>query len=104
MPGIDFDRLRREITMEQVLNLLEFAPTCRRGDQWYGYCPLHEPTPQNRRAFSVNVSLGCYYCHKCRSKGNQLKLWANVSDMPMHSAMIELCNQLGRDVPWIHRW
>ena len=104
MPGIDFDRLRHEITMEQVLNLLGFVPACRRGDQWYGHCPFHESTPQNRRAFSVNVSLGCYYCHKCRSKGNQLKLWANVSDMPMHPAMVELCNQLGREVPWIHRW
>jgi hypothetical protein len=27
MPGIDFDKLRREITMEEVLNLLDFEPT-----------------------------------------------------------------------------
>ena len=26
MPGIDFDRLRREITMEEVLHLLGFQP------------------------------------------------------------------------------
>ena len=41
MPGVDFDRVRREITMEQVLDLLGFAPTSRSGVQWYGRCPLH---------------------------------------------------------------
>ena len=41
MPGIDFDRLRREISMEQVLVLLGFEPTRRTSDQWYGACPLH---------------------------------------------------------------
>ena len=104
MPGIDFDKLRREITMEQILHLLGFVPTHRSGDQWYGHCPLHEPTQQGRRAFSVNVSLGRYFCHKCRSKGNQLELWANVSDLSLHPAMVELCNQLGKEIPWIHRW
>ena len=36
MPGIDFDRLRTQITMEQVLDLLGFKPCQRTGDQWYG--------------------------------------------------------------------
>ena len=27
MPGVDFDRVRTEITMEQVLNLLGFQPS-----------------------------------------------------------------------------
>ena len=55
MPGIDFNRLRHEITMEQVLDLLDFECIHRRGDQWYGYCPLHESEAKHRRAFSVNV-------------------------------------------------
>ena len=44
MPGIDFDRLRREITMEQVLDLLGFEPSHEPGEQWYGRCPLHDCT------------------------------------------------------------
>jgi hypothetical protein len=36
MPGIDFKRVRQEITMEQVLKLIGFEPTQRKGDQWYG--------------------------------------------------------------------
>lgn len=104
MPGIDFHRLRREITMEQVLRLLGFESVCRRTDQWYGYCPLHESEPKHRKAFSVNVAMGCYYCHKCHSRGDQFTLWAEVSKMPLHPAAINLCRQLGLEIPWVHRW
>jgi hypothetical protein len=31
VPGVDFDRVRAEITMEQVLNLLGFQPSQRTG-------------------------------------------------------------------------
>ena len=44
MPGVDFDRVCAEITMEQVLALLGFQPLTRSGAQWYGSCPLHEST------------------------------------------------------------
>ena len=46
MPGVDFDRVRAEITMEQVLGLLGFQPSTRSGTQWYGSCPLHESTSE----------------------------------------------------------
>ena len=47
MPGVDFDKLRKQITMEQVLDLLGFKPCQRTGDQWYGGCPLHESTSRS---------------------------------------------------------
>jgi hypothetical protein len=34
VPGVDFDRLRAEITIEQVLRLLGFQSSGCRGDQW----------------------------------------------------------------------
>jgi hypothetical protein len=46
----------------------------------------------------------CYYCHKCRSRGDQLKLWTEANKMPLHPATIDLCHQLGLEVPWVHRW
>ena len=104
MPGIDFDRLRREITMVEILNLLGFHPTQRRGDQWHGPCPVHGSTSARSRTFSVNVTLGRYRCHKCRSQGHQLELWAAVLKLQLHPATIRLCHALGREVPWIHRW
>jgi hypothetical protein len=104
MPGVDFERIRREITMEQVLNLLGFAPAHRSGAQWYGSCPLHECPPGRHHWFSVHVALGRYFCHRCRSHGNQLDLWAAATKRPLYQAAIDLCHRLGRDVPWIRRW
>jgi DNA primase len=103
VPGINFDRLRAEITMEQVLDLLGFEPTGRSGPQWYGCCPLHETTSKRSRSFSVNVTLGRYYCHRCHSHGNALELWAAASKLPLYQAAIDLCGRLGREVPWIQR-
>lgn len=104
MPGVDFNRLRREITMEQVLNLLGFEPSHRTGDQWYGRCPLHDSTSCHSRQFSVNVAMGRYHCHRCQSQGNQLELWAAATKLPLYHAAIVLCEALGREVPRIRRW
>ncbi len=104
MPGVDFDRVRTDITMEQVLCLLAFEPSSRSGVQWYGPCPLHESTSRRRRSFSVNLAIGRYYCHGCHSHGNQLDLWAAATKQPLHQAAIDLCHRLGRHVPWIRRW
>jgi DNA primase len=96
--------LRAEITMEQVLALLGFEASARRGVQRYGACPLHRSARQRTRCFSVNVATGRYYCHGCGSHGNQLELWAAVIKLPLHQAAIDLCERLGREVPWIRRW
>jgi DNA primase len=104
MPGIDFDKLRREITMKEVLNLLDFEPTQRSGDQWYGPCPLHASTASRPRHFSVNVVIGRYRCHKCHSQGNQLELWAAFTKLSLYQAAIHLCQALGRKVPWVRHW
>lgn len=103
VPGVDFNRLRAEITMVHVLDLLAFEPTGRSGPQWYGRCPLHEATSKRSRSFSVNVTLGRYYCHRCHSHGNPLELWAAATKLPLHRAAIDLCQRLGREVPWIQR-
>jgi DNA primase len=104
MPGIDFHRLRREVSMEHVLHYLGFAPTRRSGNQLHGPCPVHGSTSVGSRSLSVNLELGRYYCHKCHSHGNQLELWAAVHRLPLYQAAQDLCRALGRDIPWIERW
>lgn len=104
MPGVDFNALRAEIAMEQVLNQLGFTPTSRSGSQLHGPCPVHGSTSNTSRTFSVNVETGRYFCHKCNSQGNQLELWAAVHKLSIHDAAIDLCRALGRDVPEIKRW
>ena len=89
--------------MVEVLDLLRFERSQRTGE-WYGRCPLHDSTSQRPRHFSVNVAIGRYYCRQCESKGHQLELWAAATKLPLHSAAIDLCHLLDREVPWIHRW
>ena len=104
MPGVDFNVLRAEIAMEQVLNQLGFEPTSRSGNQLHGPCPVHGSTSSTSRTFSVNVETGRYFCHKCQSQGNQLELWAAVHKLSIYDAAIDLCRALGREVPQIKRW
>ena len=38
------------------------------------------------------------------SHGNPLDLYPSASKLPLHQAAIDLCQRLGREVPWIRRW
>ena len=90
--------------MEQVLTLLGFLPVHRSGAQWYGVCPLHGSASGRSRSFTVKVAIVRYHFHRCRSRGNHLELWAGATDLPLYQAGADLCDTLGRDVPWIGRW
>ena len=90
--------------MKQVLDLLHFEHSTRTGDQWHGPCPVHASTSRGSRSFSVNLSTGRFYCHKCHAKGNQIELWAAIKQLSPYEAAVDLCHALGRDVPWIRRW
>ncbi len=104
MPGLDFQRLRSEIPMAEVLELLGFVATNGRGHQLYGPCPLHIAKEQRSRRFSVNLKTGRFYCRECRRFGNQLELWAAARRLPIYDAAVDLCARLHREPPWIHRW
>jgi len=104
MPGINFDVLRAEISMEEVLSQLGFDPTSRSGSQLHGPCPVHRSTSSKSRSFSVNLEEGRYYCPKCHSQGNQLELWAAVHKLSFYDAAVDLCRALGRDMSQIKRW
>ena len=104
MAGVDFNGLRSEIKMEQVLEQLHFERVGQSGDQLRGPCPVHGSSNPSSRTFSVNLDTSRYYCHKCKSKGNQLELWAAVYELTIYEAAIDLCCALGRPVPRITRW
>jgi len=104
MPGVDFNVLRTEVTMEDVLRQLRFQPTSRSGDQLHGPGPVHGSMSPGSRTFSVNLANGRYDCHKCHSRGNHLELWAAVHKLSLYDAAVDLCRALAREVPWVHRW
>lgn len=104
MPGVDFNVLRAEISMEEVLNQLGFQPTTRSGSQLHGPCPIHGSTSNKSRSFSVNLETKRYYCHKCESQGNQLELWAAAHKLSFYDAAVDLCRALGHEIPQVTRW
>jgi DNA primase len=103
MPGVDFRLLRERIAMREVLELLQFEPIARSGDQWRGPCPVHGSRNPKSRSFSVNVRLGRYHCFRCGSRGHALELWSAARGLSLYAAAVELCELLGLETPWMTR-
>lgn len=91
--GIDYAALRAEVSIRRILERINYRPLVIRGDQWRGLCPLpnHPPTKARERSFSVNVQRNVYRCFRCHSAGNQLDLWAQLTQLPLYDAARELC-------------
>ena len=101
MRGIDYRRLRAEITMLRVLELIDFEPTSRRGNQLRGSCPLPACEAVADRTFSVDLSRGLFRCFACGAGGNQLDLWAAQHALSLYQAAQHLCRQSNTIIPWL---
>ncbi len=102
MRAIDFAQVRRQISMEQVLALLHFLPSRRRGSHLRGPCPIHHSSDPQSRCLWVDLSTHRYRCFACRSAGRQIDLWAAVHGQSPDDAAVDLCYRLGLPVPWLH--
>ena len=105
MPSIDFRELRARITMSQVLELLQYKPRRRLGDQLRGPCPIHRSSSPTSRVFAVHLRQNVFQCFAptCQAKGNHLDLWAQVNGLPIYDAAVDLCDKLGvipPTIPW----
>jgi len=101
MPAIDLARLRSQISIEQVLLLLGFVPSCRDGRWLRGPCPVHQSGHSQSREFWVDLATHRYRCFKCHSAGRQFDLWAEAHHLPIHAAAEDLCHRLGIATPWL---
>ena len=58
MPGIDYTRLRQQLPLAQVLELVGFTATAQRGPEVRGPCPVHgSRRPRSRRSHSFAAHL-----------------------------------------------
>ena len=99
MPGIDLKQVRREITIQQVLELLDYVPTACEGPRLRGPCPIHGDSYPRSRVFSVHLGCHRYRCFRCHSTGTQLDLWAGVHGLSIYAAAGDLCQHLGIPIP-----
>jgi len=103
MPWIDFVLLRRQVSLAEVLDLLGFTPTTRRGGQLRGACALHGSTSPRSRSFAAHLDKQCWQCFRCGAGGNALDLYVAVTKLPLYAAAVELCARLHRPGPWLAR-
>lgn len=101
MPGIDYRAVRAELRLAEVLALLDWRPHRQRGEQVRGPCPLHRSRTPRSRSFAAQLGQGVWHCFGCGRGGNTLDLWVAVTGQPLHAAVLDLCQRLGRDVPWL---
>jgi DNA primase len=98
MPGVNFTKVRAQISIAQVLELLRFSPLSHRHDQLRGPCPIHDAGVTSR-SFSVNLRKNTYRCFHCGSAGNQLDLWAAATKQNLYDAAINLCECAKLETP-----
>ena len=102
-PPIDFKAAKEAVGISDVLALVSFSPNYRRGDQLRGPCPVHDSQSPKSKIFSANVARNIYQCFSCGSQGDQLKLYAAVTGLPVYEATEQLCETLGIETPRKHR-
>lgn len=103
MPGIDYAAVRSPVGIRQVLELAGFKAIEQTGDQLRGPCPIHGSTSVGSRSFSANLTQNSFRCFKCGAQGNQLDLWVEISQLPLHKATSDLCKRLGIEPPLMRR-
>jgi DNA primase len=101
MPALDFRQARTSVRLAEVLDLLGFKATSRRGEQLRGPCPLHGSRTPASRSFAADLGKNAWHCFGCGAGGNVLDLWVALTGQPLYAAVIDLYGRLGRDVPWL---
>lgn len=103
MPAIDYRAARGCLFLSEVLDLIGYQPRARLGPQLRGPCPLHGSRSTTSRAFAAHLARNVYHCFVCGAGGNALDLWAAWTRQDLHAAVQDLCQRLGRPVPWLPR-
>jgi DNA primase len=101
MPGIDYRQARARLRLAEVLELLGCEPHRIVGQQWRGPCPLHGSHAPTSRSFAVHLGKNVYHCFRCGAQGNVLDFWMKLTRQNLHAAVVDLCQRLGQEVPWL---
>ena len=99
MPGIDFTLLRRQVSLTQVLDLVGFRATTRRGPQVRGPCPVHGSATPRSRSFAAHLPKNCWHCFRRGAGGNALDLYLAVTKLSVYEGALELCTRLHLPAP-----
>ncbi len=96
---IDFQALRSQVSVMDVLALVGWKSTSGHGNQLRGPCPVHKSTNSTSRSFAVHTEKNAYHCFGCGSQGNQLDLASALFGKELYATARELCHRLGIEPP-----
>ena len=86
---IDFSLLKRQVSIEQVLEHYDLLDDLKPKDDGYtGDCPFHEG--ESRRPFHVSLSKGAWFCFGCEEGGNVLDFVMLMEDCTIKPAAASL--------------
>lgn len=103
---IDFQALKTQISILDVLDLFKWQAIKERGDELRGPCPVHGSNSPTSTILAVSTSKNAWKCHKCEAGGNQLDLAAQYFDIPHDQTIrvaVTLCRKLGLEIPRIEK-
>jgi DNA primase len=103
MPALDYRAARAQLRLADVLALIGYQPRHCHGPQWRGPCPLHGSRSATSRALAVHLGKNLFHCFACGAGGNALDLWAALRQLPLHQAVLDLCQRLHQPVPWLYQ-
>lgn len=95
MKGEDF--LKEVLLRANIVEvLLDYISIKRRGKNYVALCPFHH---EKKPSFTVSPDKGLYYCFGCGKGGNVIKFLQDYRGLEFKSAVIELAERYGIDVP-----
>lgn len=94
MPSLDFESIKRAITIDEVMSLIGWKGQLEPRGTERGPCPVHGSKNPKSRSFCVTGQE--WYCHGCKQGGGVLELYRLVCQKPIYEATLELCERLGR--------
>jgi DNA primase len=101
MPAIDYREARARLRLADVRELIGYEPRWRHDDQVRGPCPVHGSRAPTSRVFAAHLGKNVFHCFRCGAGGNALDLWATLRRLPLHAAVLDLCQRLNQPVPWL---
>lgn len=90
---IAFQEINRLLPALDVLHVLCLEEYGHNSEQWRGRCPFHRSTSRRSRSFSVSLTLRKFFCHKCKESGDLIDLWAELHQIDLHRAALDLANR-----------
>lgn len=101
MPGIDFNEAKMMVSIRDVLTYMDWKPLVNTHQVARGKCPFHHSTNPQSRSFAVNYLENGWFCHKCKTGGDQLYLISLYLKLPVFEATRQICKVLHGRVPYM---